>query len=78
MTIAFDPKSREITHFKFTKLFDTNKEAKKVFRNLLVSGKLEIERYLANLKTEESVDRNILRAINFLLGKERFAGRDKK
>ena len=32
---------------------------------------------IANLKTEKSVERNVTRAINFLLGKERFVGRDK-
>jgi len=34
-------------------------------------------RYLSFLKTEESLDRNITRAINFLLSKEQFIGRDK-
>jgi hypothetical protein len=38
---------------------------------------LEIVRYLANLKTEKALDTNIDKAINFLLGKERFVGRDK-
>lgn len=39
--------------------------------------KLEIVRYLARLKTEESLEKNIKRAINFLLGNERFVGRYK-
>jgi hypothetical protein len=37
---------------------------------------LEINRYLARLKTEESRERNIERAIQYLLGKGRFVGRD--
>jgi hypothetical protein len=37
----------------------------------------EIMRYINNLKTTESVERNVERAIRFLLGKDRFVGRDK-
>lgn len=32
---------------------------------------------MSHLKTEESVDRNVLTAVDFLLGKERFIARDK-
>jgi hypothetical protein len=78
VSIQFDPESREIiTPVKFLIALENNKEAKLVFNSLTGSKKLEIVRYLANLKTEESLDKNILRAINFLLGKERFVGRDK-
>lgn len=76
--IAFDPDTREIpAHPKFTKALKENKEAKKIFDGLRPSLQLEIVRYLSFLKTDESLDRNISRAINFLLGKERFVGRDK-
>jgi len=76
--IAFDPIKREIpVHPKFTKALNQNKEAKKIFDGLRPSLQLEIVRYLSFLKTEESLDRNVTRAINFLLGKERFIGRDK-
>jgi len=37
----------------------------------------EIARYINNLKSEELVEKNIKRAIGFLLEKERFIGRDK-
>ncbi|MFT4061851.1 MAG: YdeI/OmpD-associated family protein [Edaphocola sp.] len=78
ITINFDPEKREVqTPEKFTKALNENKEAKTVFDSLSASRKLEIVRYLANLKTEETKEKNIQRAINFLLGKERFVGRDK-
>lgn len=78
VTIAFDPESREIKPpAKFIKALNANKEAKKVLEGLPASRRLEIIRYLSRLKTEESLGRNIIKAINFLLGKERFVGRDK-
>ena len=76
--IEFDPAERTITpHPKLIAALTQNKEAKVVFEQLIPSRQFEIIRYIANLKTEESVDRNVARAINFLLGKERFIGRDK-
>lgn len=76
--INFDPEKRTIpTHPKFIKALKGNKEAKKIFDNLRPSLQLEIVRYLSFLKTEESLDRNIIKAVNFLLGKQRFIGRDK-
>lgn len=76
--IVFDPEKRVIPpHPKFIKALKENKEAKKMFDSLRPSLQLEIVRYLSFLKTEESVNRNVLKAINFLLGKERFIGRDK-
>ncbi len=64
-------------HPKFQKALKENREAKKVFDNLRPSLQLEIVRYLSSLKREETIDKNITKAINFLLGKERFIGRDK-
>jgi uncharacterized protein YdeI (YjbR/CyaY-like superfamily) len=55
---------------------EKHKKAKFVFDGLPASRRKEIVRYLANLKSEEALERNIVRAINFLLGKERFVGRD--
>lgn len=54
-----------------------NLEAKKVFDSLSPSRQNEIVRYLARLKNEAVLEKNINRAINFLLGKERFVGRAK-
>ena len=76
--IAFDPEKRVIPmHPKLIKALKENPEAKKIFDSIRPSLQLEIVRYISHLKTEESIDRNVLRAINFLLGKERFVGRDK-
>jgi Domain of unknown function (DUF1905)/Bacteriocin-protection, YdeI or OmpD-Associated len=78
ITVSFDPESREIKPpDNFVKALLENKEAKAIFDGLSASKKLEIVRYLARLKTEEILEKNIKRAINFLLGKERFVGRDK-
>ena len=76
--IEFDPQERVTPfHPKFKKALMGNEEAESVYKHLSLSLQKEILRYLSNLKTEESVDRNVLRAISFLLGKERFIGRDK-
>ena len=76
--IAYDPVKRIIPmHPKFAKALKENKKAKKIFNALRPSLQLEIVRYISFLKTEASVDRNVLRAIKFLLGKGRFIGRGK-
>jgi len=78
VTIEVDSSDRTIkAHPKLTKALKENKEAKKIFDQLRPSLQLEIVRYISFLKTEESIDRNVIKAINFLLGKERFIGRDK-
>ncbi len=78
LTIAFDPEPRIITpHPKWVCALEANPAAKTVFDSLPPYRKTEIIRYIASLKNEESVDRNIERAIGFLLGQEKFAGRDK-
>ncbi len=78
VTVAFDPTERMIPqHPKFTKALIENKEAETNFYSLRPSLQLEIVRYISSLKTEESVDRNVIKAIDFLLGKGRFIGRDK-
>lgn len=76
--IEYDPEERTIAvNPKLTAALHKNKKANAVFTKLRPSLQKEIVRYIANLKTEESIDRNITKAINFLLGKERFIGRDK-
>jgi hypothetical protein len=76
--IEFDAAER-ITpmHPGLEKALLQNKKAKKVFDELPPSRQKEILRYINFLKSEESVERNIKRAINFLSGNERFIGRDK-
>jgi len=77
ITIAFNPEKREIvSHPKLLAALKKNKDARLVFENLRPSLQLEIIRYISALKTEESVDRNVTRAIDFLCGKGRFIGRD--
>ncbi|MDO6761711.1 YdeI/OmpD-associated family protein [Tamlana sp. 2_MG-2023] len=78
LTIEYDPVDRTIVpHPKLIEALNKNKEAKIKFDKISPSLRKEIVRYIAYLKTEKSVDYNITRAINFLLGKERFIGRDK-
>ncbi|HLP63132.1 YdeI/OmpD-associated family protein [Flavobacterium sp.] len=78
ITINFDPEKREIEPpKKFIIALNQNLEAKNVFDNLSASMKLEIVRYLSRLKTEEALEKNIKKSIQFLLGKEKFIGRNK-
>lgn len=77
VAIEFDPTDRTIhPHPKLVRALKENQEANGVFVSLQPSLQNEIVRYIANLKTEESVERNVEKAIAFLLGKERFIGRD--
>jgi uncharacterized protein YdeI (YjbR/CyaY-like superfamily) len=78
IAIDYDPIERTIEpHPKLIKTFVENPKAKIVFENLRLSLRQEIVRYISRLKSEESIDRNVLKAINFLLGNGRFVGRDK-
>lgn len=77
ISVAFDPNSREIAPpERFTLALLQNPEAKAVYEALAPYRQLEINRYLSRLKNEATLEKNIQRAINFLLGKERFAGRE--
>lgn len=78
LTIEFDSAEKEVSDSpEFLKALRKDKVAMQVFEGLSPSRRNEIVRYLALLKTKESLDRNILRAINFLHGRERFMGRGK-
>jgi|SRR5436190_3025129 len=76
--IAFDPAER-ITemHPDLEKALNADKKAFEVFKTLPPSRQKEIKRYINSLKTAESREKNVRRAIKFLHGKERFVGRDK-
>ncbi len=75
--IAYDPIAREFTaHPALTKALEQHIQAKDVFDGLTPSLKNEIIKYINNLKTEERVNKNVDKAIDFLLGKGRFVGRD--
>ena len=78
ITVEYDPEERVIApHPKLTTALNENGEAKSVFDSLRPSLQLEIVRYISFLKSEDSVDRNVIKAIDFLIGKGRFVGRDK-
>lgn len=76
-TVVYDPEIRSIAmHPQLETALSQNKEAKQVYDRLPPSRQLEIVRYISFLKTQQSIDRNVAKAIGFLLGKERFIGRD--
>lgn len=78
LTIEFDAEERIVSiHPKLVTAFHDNPKAKDAFDKLSPSRQKEIVRYISSLKSESSVVKNIDRAIDFLLGKERFVGRDK-
>ncbi len=78
ITVVFDPTERTVEpHPKLLKALKENPKAKKVFNRLPASRRKEIIKYISFLRTEKSIEKNVARAINFLLGKERFIGRDK-
>lgn len=75
--IEYDPKDRTIkANPKLMEALNKNQEAKQIFDSLQPSLQQEIIRYISFLKTEKSIDNNINKAVNFLLGKGRFIGRD--
>jgi hypothetical protein len=77
VSIAFDPIERTIAmHPKLQAAFKNDAAARAAFDKQSPSRQKEIIRYISFLKTEESVDRNVQRAILFLKGEERFVGRD--
>ncbi|QNA45436.1 YdeI/OmpD-associated family protein [Lacibacter sediminis] len=76
ISIAFDPADRKLKmHPQLEKALAKNKIAKDNFQKLPASRQQEIIRYISNLKTAESVERNIAKAINFLSGTGSFVGR---
>lgn len=78
LEIHFDTAERIIAmNAKLATALNRNKKAKSVFFKLPPSRQKEIIRYINSLKTEESVTKNIKKAIGFLTGNERFVGRDK-
>ncbi len=71
ITMGFDSSDRTTKpNPEFTKALNKNPEAKIAFRNLRPSRQNEIVRYISSLKTKESRDRNIARAISNLCGND--------
>lgn len=78
ISVEFDPESRVIQPPElFIEALNKNQNAKAVFDSLSTSRKNEIVRYLARLKSIEILEKNIAKAVDFLLGNTRFIGRDK-
>lgn len=76
--IKLDFSERKVNmHPKLQSALDENREAKAVFDSISPTLRKEIVRYIANLKTENSIVRNTDRAIAFLLGQGSFIGRNK-
>ncbi|GGG73053.1 hypothetical protein GCM10007415_00480 [Parapedobacter pyrenivorans] len=76
LTVSFDPADRTIRpHPKLIAALDQNKKAKEEFAALVPSMQKEIIRYISFLKTESSIDRNVAKAIDFILGNGPFIGR---
>ena len=74
--IDFDAKPRTTAiHPKLKKAFKENPNAKRTFEKLSPSRQKEILRYINSLKSEESVDKNVQRAIAHLTGSKPFIGR---
>lgn len=78
ISIDYNPEKKEIPiHPKLLQALNEDEAANSVFQNLRPSLQHEIIRYIAHLKTEESIDKNVSKAIAFLLGKGKFVGREK-
>jgi hypothetical protein len=76
--IAYDPKERLIpVHPRLKQALAGNRKALAAFKALPPSRQKEIIRYISFLKTDQAIDKNVKRAIGFLLKTERFIGRDK-
>lgn len=77
LSISYDDSERKtILHPELKRALEKNKKANAVFESLPPYLQKEIMRYINQLKTEESVNKNIKRAVQFLLGKEGFIGRE--
>ncbi|HEY3404596.1 MAG TPA: YdeI/OmpD-associated family protein [Ohtaekwangia sp.] len=77
-TVKFNPEKKKYLapHPKLVKALKQNPKAKKIFEHIAPSLRMEIIKYISYLKTDESIDRNVTKAIHFLMGKGRFVGRE--
>jgi len=76
--IDFDPRPRTTPiHPNLKKAFKENPTARKAFEKLSPSRQKEILRYINFLKSEESIDKNVQRAIAHLTSGKPFIGREK-
>lgn len=74
--VEFDNSDRTISiHPDLEKAIRENPEALQNFENLIPSRRLELVRYINNLKTEASIQRNIEKIIRYLTGETDFFGK---
>lgn len=74
--VEFDDSDRTITvHPQLDKAIREDPVAVKNFENLIPSAKLELIRYINNLKTEVAIKRNIEKIVSYLKGETDFFGR---
>jgi len=77
ISVDFDSRDRTIPmHPKLQEALNRDSQALQVFESLTPSRQHEINRYITSLKSEAKIAENVQRAINFLNGKGKFAGRD--
>lgn len=75
-TLAYDPEPRGFEPPEaFRRALAAAPEAARAFAALPPSRQTEIVRYLARLRSEEALARNVERAVAFLEGRGRFVGR---
>jgi hypothetical protein len=76
VSMEFDSTDRTITiHPQLDKAIRENPVTLQNFENLIPSRKLELIRYINNLKTEASIQRNIEKIIKHLKGETDFFGK---
>ncbi|MGE6395392.1 YdeI/OmpD-associated family protein [Chryseobacterium scophthalmum] len=74
--VEFDNSARTISiHPDLEKAIRENPEALQNFESLIPSRRLELVRYINNLKTKESIQRNIEKIIRYLTGETDFFGK---
>ncbi|TGM60337.1 YdeI/OmpD-associated family protein [Leptospira vanthielii] len=75
--IKFNPEKKiQPISLELKAALEKNKKAKAKFETLSPSLQNEIMRYIVGLKSEESKKENVIRAIQYLLGKTKFLGRE--
>lgn len=76
ISVEFDDSDRTISiHPDLEKAIKKNPVATKNFESLIPSMRLEVVRYINNLKTAESIERNIGKIIRYLIGEGDFFGK---
>lgn len=77
VSVEFDNSDRTISiHPQLDKAIKENPVALQNFENLIPSRRLELIRYINNLKTEVSIQRNIEKIIKHLQGETDFFGKN--